>query len=262
MNQSKMGKLIKKIRKEKGLTQAELADKLNLSCKTISKWECGNGCPDISVLKELSEILDISISELLSGELGDKKEIDSCIVESVSYYNRRFKKKIVILIVILLLCLMPVIVLLVGEMGKFKHLPSFTTLTMNNKTEKLALALKNYDYDLLKDLFSTDGKVAVSSDDINDYSLEELLVMVKKLEDRGVEFTDFSYDGSTYGDKVYYNVSFSLDDISYEAYYNMEYDTEIGKYIFLIYAPIHDGNEEVYEMIEDTFCPSSIYFES
>ena len=83
MNQSKMGKLIKKIRKEKGLTQAELADKLNLSCKTISKWECGNGCPDISVLKELSEILDISISELLSGELGDKKEIDSaqCVVK-------------------------------------------------------------------------------------------------------------------------------------------------------------------------------------
>ena len=262
MNQSKMGKLIKKIRKEKGLTQAELADKLNLSCKTISKWECGNGCPDISVLKELSEILDISISELLCGELGDKVETDSCIVESVSYYNRRFKKKIVTFVVILLLCLLPVIVLSVGEMRKFKYLPSFTTLIMNNKTEKLALGLKNYDYDLLKELFSSKGKVAVKNEDISDYSLEELLGRIKELEDMGVEFTDFSYDGSTYGDKVYYNVSFSFDDVSYEAYYNMEYDAEIGKYTFLIYVPTHDENKEVYKMIENTFCPSSIYFES
>ena len=68
MDQMKTGKFIADMRKTQGLTQKELAEKLGLSDKTISKWECGNGMPDNSIMLELCDILHISVNELLSGE--------------------------------------------------------------------------------------------------------------------------------------------------------------------------------------------------
>ena len=63
-----IGKFIKEQRKAKGLTQLQLAEKLNVSEKTISKWECGNGFPDTSLMLPLCKELDISANELLSGK--------------------------------------------------------------------------------------------------------------------------------------------------------------------------------------------------
>ncbi|MBO7527105.1 MAG: helix-turn-helix domain-containing protein [Clostridia bacterium] len=78
------GKFIKDLRKEKGLTQVELATKLNVSEKTISKWECGGGFPDTSLILPLCECLGISANELLSGKKlqGDdyKKEAENNII--------------------------------------------------------------------------------------------------------------------------------------------------------------------------------------
>lgn len=68
MDQKKIGQFIALLRKEKKLTQLELADKLGISDRAISKWENGRGMPDISLIKPLCEELDISINELLSGE--------------------------------------------------------------------------------------------------------------------------------------------------------------------------------------------------
>ncbi len=62
------GKFIAKLRKAKGLTQVKLAEILHVSEKTISKWECGNGFPDTSIILPLCEALDISANELLSGK--------------------------------------------------------------------------------------------------------------------------------------------------------------------------------------------------
>lgn len=69
MDCMKIGKLIYKLRKEKSMTQKQVADAMNISDKTISKWERGLGCPDISLLLELSEILNINIDDILSGEI-------------------------------------------------------------------------------------------------------------------------------------------------------------------------------------------------
>ena len=63
-----IGKFIKEQRKAKGLTQLQLSEKLNVSEKTISKWECGNGFPDTSLMLPICEELDISANELLSGK--------------------------------------------------------------------------------------------------------------------------------------------------------------------------------------------------
>ena len=65
----KVGQLIHNLRKEKGMTQKQLASALNISDKAISKWECGNGCPDVSLLSELSAVLGVNIEKILSGEL-------------------------------------------------------------------------------------------------------------------------------------------------------------------------------------------------
>lgn len=74
MKENNIGKIISKIRKEKGLTQQQLGDIIGVSSKTISKWECGNGLPDITFLKKISEILGLTIEELLEGKMKDNKE--------------------------------------------------------------------------------------------------------------------------------------------------------------------------------------------
>ncbi len=76
MDNIKFGKFIQELRKEKNMTQKELAQKLNLTDKAISKWERGIGFPDIAMLKPLSEIFNISIIELLNGEKENVQEID------------------------------------------------------------------------------------------------------------------------------------------------------------------------------------------
>ena len=68
MDQIKIGKFIQNKRKEKNLTQQDLADKLLITDRAVSKWECGKSLPDASIMLELCEILDISVNELLTGE--------------------------------------------------------------------------------------------------------------------------------------------------------------------------------------------------
>ena len=79
MNQEKIGKFIALCRKEKKLTQSELAEKLQITNKAVSKWETGRGMPDASLLLDLCDILGISVNELLSGE---KIELDNYKVKA------------------------------------------------------------------------------------------------------------------------------------------------------------------------------------
>ena len=68
MNQTKIGKFIAKCRKEKKLTQAQLAEKLGITDRAVSKWETGKSMPDSSIMLELCKILGITVNELLGGE--------------------------------------------------------------------------------------------------------------------------------------------------------------------------------------------------
>ena len=74
MNQEKIGKLIAKQRKAKGLTQQQLGDKVGVGYRAVSKWETGLTLPDISIINELSAILGITADELLKGELNNKEQ--------------------------------------------------------------------------------------------------------------------------------------------------------------------------------------------
>lgn len=68
MNQEVIGKFISSCRKDKGLTQTQLAEMLNITNRAVSKWETGKSCPDVSIMLELCDILGITVNELLSGE--------------------------------------------------------------------------------------------------------------------------------------------------------------------------------------------------
>ena len=68
MNQTEIGKFIAKCRKGKSLTQAQLAERLNITDRAVSKWETGKSMPDSSIMLELCEILGITVNELFSGE--------------------------------------------------------------------------------------------------------------------------------------------------------------------------------------------------
>lgn len=69
MDCEKVGKLIFQLRSERGLTQKNVADALGISNKTVSKWECGLGCPDLNLWPELSVILGVDMAQLMEGEM-------------------------------------------------------------------------------------------------------------------------------------------------------------------------------------------------
>ena len=92
MNQEKIGKLIAKLRKEKGLTQQQLGDMIGVGYRAVSKWETGLTLPDISNINELCKILGITSDELLKGELNKKKD-------EPSKSNKKFNKKLLLLLI-------------------------------------------------------------------------------------------------------------------------------------------------------------------
>lgn len=69
MQNMKVGNIIRTLRIERNMTQKELADKMNISDKTVSKWERGLGCPDISLISELSDLLGVDTQSLLVGDI-------------------------------------------------------------------------------------------------------------------------------------------------------------------------------------------------
>lgn len=85
MDNVKIGRLIYRLRKENHLTQLQLANKMNISDKAISKWERGFGCPDISFLPDLSKIFDVDLEKLLSGEL-DANEMLGGNMKKMNFY--------------------------------------------------------------------------------------------------------------------------------------------------------------------------------
>ncbi len=85
MDCSKTGKIIFELRREKGMTQKQLADAINISDKTVSKWERGLGCPDVSLLSELSEVLEVNVEKLLEGCL-EKNDTDGGNMKKLKFY--------------------------------------------------------------------------------------------------------------------------------------------------------------------------------
>lgn len=93
MNQIKIGKFIAECRKKNNLTQMQLAEKLNITDRAISKWENGKAMPDSSIMLDLCNELKISVNELLSGEMIEMKNYDKKAEENLLKLNKSNEKK-------------------------------------------------------------------------------------------------------------------------------------------------------------------------
>lgn len=85
MDNIKVGELIRRLRKENHMTQLQLAEKLHVSDKAVSKWERGMGCPEVSFMTELSRIFEVDIQNLLSGEL-NRNELLGGNMKKLKFY--------------------------------------------------------------------------------------------------------------------------------------------------------------------------------
>ena len=85
MNQYVTGAVIRELREKKNLTQAELAEKLNVSDKTVSKWETAKGYPDISLLEPIAQVFGVSITELISGNAVQNGNVSANMLRSKFY---------------------------------------------------------------------------------------------------------------------------------------------------------------------------------
>lgn len=107
MNQEKIGKFIKEMRKKQNLTQEQLAEKLEVTSKSISRWENGKTMPDYSILKPLCKALDISVNELFNGEKISKdniiEEYDNNLVKVLKEYKSMKKAKNILIFAFLII---------------------------------------------------------------------------------------------------------------------------------------------------------------
>ncbi len=111
MDSKKVGGFIAELRKEKGLTQLQLAELLNVTDKAISRWETGKGYPDIELLQKIAEVLEVNLNELLNGERIVREEVEEVCERNVTEayatvkVTRKKSKVLFTVCLILILCL-------------------------------------------------------------------------------------------------------------------------------------------------------------
>mgnify|MGYP003503436075 CR=1 FL=1 len=118
MDQIKIGRFISKCRKKENLTQAQLAEKLNITDRAVSKWERGKSLPDSSIMLDLCELLGITVNDLLSGEIvimeNYNKEMEQKLIEMVKAKEENDKRLLalewVIGILSIIVLLLPIII--------------------------------------------------------------------------------------------------------------------------------------------------------
>ena len=127
MDQVKIGKFIAECRKKKNLTQAQLAEKLNITDRAISKWETGKAMPDTDIMLDLCDTLGIKVNELLYGEMIEVEHRDEQLNELIfqmakneERYHKRLRHSaymIIAISLVALICLLSLISLLIPECG-------------------------------------------------------------------------------------------------------------------------------------------------
>ena len=150
MDTKKIGKFIAENRKAKGLKQKELAEKLGVSDKTVSRWENGNYMPDLSILKPLSEVLGISLNELLSGEYIMQENVaekaEASIERTLEYSSHKIEKSKITVYLTIVGCVygMLVVWLLLNAVFLLKYLIEMVML-VNGKSNTLIIQHLKWD---------------------------------------------------------------------------------------------------------------------
>ncbi len=136
MNNKKTGEFISALRKELGYSQKDLAEKLNITDKAVSKWETGRSAPDVSMLLPLSEVLEVSVTEILKGERICEEEIHTASNEVIVKTLKKSKSKVTVAIVL-------VLIILIGLICSYPAYHYFSTIAEYDfqKIEEQAISL-------------------------------------------------------------------------------------------------------------------------
>ena len=159
MDLDKIGKFIALNRKNKGLTQEQLAEKLGVTNKTVSRWETGKYMPDLSLLKPLSEELGITLNELLSGEKLEEEKIieiaEKSLISTIDYTDKEIKKTkktFTIILTMIIIFIAMVVTLFIIDMNRIRNnKPVFFSTwgyyyapPIDLEPQRIEIALKDY----------------------------------------------------------------------------------------------------------------------
>ena len=135
MNLIKTGRFLQDLRKEKGLTQEQLAEKMAVARRTVSRWETGSNLPDLDILIELSDLYDVDLREILSGERKGERmnqELKETVLQVADYTNEEKSRMIKRMHAMFILGLIGMIVYLVilylglDETAPYEYIGSFS----------------------------------------------------------------------------------------------------------------------------------------
>jgi len=133
MDNQKTGTYIAALRKERGLTQKELAERIGVTDKAVSRWETGRGFPDVSILKPLSEALDTTVIELVNGEPSppeaEQVNADSALLDTIRYFKSMARKAVGTLLMLAGICLAVVPLVFAGRTAILFSVPGICLLS-------------------------------------------------------------------------------------------------------------------------------------
>lgn len=203
MNPDKVGKFIKKLRKDNNLTQKELADKYGVTYQAVSKWENGINLPDVTLIREMSKDFNISVEDILDGEISNKK-----------------KKKglLIFIILIIIICILIYLLLInINDSFNFKTVSSSCnefkvsgSLAYNKKKSSIYISNINYcggdDNTLYKEIQcnlyeshnNSNIKISSCKSETGNIKLEDYLNKVE------LNIDDYKQDCSKYSDNSLY----------------------------------------------------------
>lgn len=248
MDPKKTGIIISDARKKLKMTQKDLAEKLYVSDKAVSKWERGLCFPDISVLIPLTEILNISLYDLLRGEKVNKKEVEETLKNTINYSNneiKRKKKKYIIIssVIISIIVIIGIISLIFinknndisaivdrDTIHSINYYSNYKTTIENTNGEKLELIImklplkwKEREFEISNDTikinYGISYKDVVKAYNDENYVKEAMInnatvifTTVSDVDSVEIRYTDYKYSISKENLKQTYNIS-NFDEV-------------------------------------------------
>ncbi len=223
---------IKELRKSKGMTQEELAFKLNIVRQTVSKWEKGLSVPDADMIIEISELFEISVSELLGAEIKAENEIEvnliaeqlSRINEQLAIKNKRgqnyFKILLIILFVVFILPIILVAILSVINLIGFTAFSQEQTVT--TQIQEVMIVSKNENGDFKAELSATAIAELISIQEFSEGQEITLKISSNENCDLAVNFINADLHAVENSQMIYLNAN-SEQIINLEAVKNGDY---------------------------------------
>lgn len=117
INQAKIGSLLKELRKEHGMTQEQLAEKIGVARRTVSRWETGSNLPDLDILIELSDLYGVGLREILDGERQEAmdRDMEETVIKVAEYSSAQSQRAKKVVLVYFVLGIIAIIACLVME---------------------------------------------------------------------------------------------------------------------------------------------------